>query len=155
MKMTRSECEKLKKELESKQKELSELQRFKGKVAVEQGDVWHDNFTFEHTEIHERGLICVISKLKSEIFNSEIVERTEMTTDTVDVESIVTLSMKYSSGEEEIFKVCISQEIKTDDIISISFEAPLTKSIFGKKVGFKGMFEVNGNVNKVEILKIE
>ena len=45
------EADKMLKEIENKEQELWNLRRYKGEAAENEGDVWHDNFAFEQTEI--------------------------------------------------------------------------------------------------------
>ena len=59
------------------EKDLAEVRMYKGKVAIYQGDNWHDNPELYQTELKEKYLMAKLHNLKQEFFQLEIIkERT-------------------------------------------------------------------------------
>ena len=67
MKITKEGKKDYIRQIEVKEKELKELRIRKGKESVEQGNVWHDNFDFEQTELQERNLMKLIEDMRKKL----------------------------------------------------------------------------------------
>lgn len=63
----------LERELDSLEQQLRDNRIYKNKIAVENGNVWHDNNDFEQCEIEERRLMKEISDMREKIFSAEII----------------------------------------------------------------------------------
>lgn len=144
-------------EIAEKEEELRQIGIYKGREAVEHGDVWHDNHSFEQAEIQERALIRTISDLKAKIQDIEIVEDIIKDSSIVNIGSEVEVELSFSEqqNDTERLTVIISGDYnnkKNDSYISIN--SPLAKAIMGKEVGFSGYYEVNASKIKVTVLSI-
>ena len=147
LKLTQKGYEEYLAEIAEKEEELRQIGIYKGREAVEHGDVWHDNHSFEQAEIQERALIRTISDLKAKIKDSSIVN--------IGSEVEVELSFSEQQNDTERLTVIISGDYnnkKNDSYISIN--SPLAKAIMGKEVGFSGYYEVNTSKIKVTVLNI-
>lgn len=155
LKLSRDGLEKLKQNLEEKKEELRKLGIYKASAAANEGDAWHDNFAFEQTEIQERALIHTINELQNEINNAEIIDDDSESNDKVQIDSKVTVSLRgYLDEEEETFSFILKGEFGTTGDGEVSINSPIGECIFGKKVGYEGMYTVNGNDFSVKILNV-
>lgn len=142
--------------IDKKRKELKELRKYKGSAYEEEGDGFHDNFTFEQAEIKERGLLREIADLKSKFDEAEIIDIKEKTNNAdgkVAIGSKVTVKLKFDGvEEEETYTITGGYGNMLKNIVSI--ESPLGKCLIDKTVGFEGSYTVNGNVTVVKIVEI-
>lgn len=89
------------KEIENKEQELWNLRRYKGEAAENEGDVWHDNFAFEQTEIEERMLIKQISEMREAYSNIEVVNEV-YNVEIVQLGNIVTVELIFEVDDREV-----------------------------------------------------
>ena len=61
------------KEIDKLEKELAKVRKYKGTVAIYQGDNWHDNPILYQTELKEVSLMAKIRNLKLELQNLEVI----------------------------------------------------------------------------------
>ena len=144
------------KEIESLKQKLNDLRIFKGSVAIHSGDAWHDNNDFEQSEIEERRILKQINDLSAEIASATIVEDTSCETDIVKFGSKVLI--KLSEDNEDIMEeiILFSDSDEASELMKVSANSPLGKTIYNQKVGFTGSYTVdNISVFTVKILKIE
>ena len=104
-----------KKQLDNLREQLIELQQYKGQVAINSGDAWHDNNDFEQTEIEERRLLTSIRMLEEEIESAELVNE-EIHQDYVALNSSVKLQLTFDDGEQEILDFVLI-DVSTDTVI--------------------------------------
>lgn len=155
LKLTQKGYEEFLSDIAKKEKELRQLGIYKGKEAVEHGDVWHDNHSFEQAEIKERALIRTISDMKSKLNNIEIIEEDSKDSSVVNIGSIVDVKLTFAEDDAENLKVTISGDYNSKkDSSVISVNSPLASCIMGKPVGFSGCYEVNSSKIKATILNI-
>lgn len=143
----------LERELVSLQERLTKVSKYKNKIAVENGDVWHDNNDFEQMEIEERRLIREIFEIKEKIKNAEIIEE-QSEFGKVYFGSIVTLIIS-GSDFSETETIIFSDSDEESIYYKVSANSPIGKAIFNQPVGYMGKYEVNGNKMKVEIINIK
>jgi len=156
LKLTKSGFEELNKELEFKKKELRKLGQYKSKAAENEGDVWHDNFAFEQTEIKERALNYEINKLQHQINTAEIIEYdSDADEGVIKVGSEIRVYMEYSDGDSEEDTFILTGEQGKFNENKVSINSPIGKCVLGKTVGFEGQYSVNGHSIKIKILKIK
>lgn len=62
------------KSIEKLEEDLAEVRRYKGEVAIHQGDNWHDNPILYQTELKETALMAQIRNLKEELYSFEIIK---------------------------------------------------------------------------------
>lgn len=142
-------------DIAKKEDELRQLGIYKGKEAVEHGDVWHDNHSFEQAEIQERALIRTISDMKSKLNSIEIIEEDSSNPSIVNIGSTVNVELTFSEDDTETLTVTISGDYNNKSNSSvISVNSPLACCIMGKSVGFSGYYEVNSLKIKATILNI-
>lgn len=75
------------KTMDKLEEELAEIRRYKGKVAIYQGDNWHDNPILYQTELKETALMAQIRNLREELCSLEIIK--ERNSDMIDLEDIL------------------------------------------------------------------
>ena len=63
------------KEIDKVEKELVDVQLYKGRIAIFQGDGWHDNPIFRETEVKEKHLIAKLRLMKNRLSELKIEER--------------------------------------------------------------------------------
>ena len=120
--------------------------------------MFHDNFGFEQAEIQERGVLKQIRDLKHEIETATIIETKNLNSDSVEVGSVVTLSVDYGDEDKEIIcgKLVALPKNSGLNQSQISLNSPIGKAIFTKKVGDEVSCTLpNGNKIKIVISKIE
>lgn len=156
LKLNSKGYEDYKSEIESKKKQLLELGKFKGEVAVECGDVWHDNHTFEQVEIQERALIRTINDMTENLKNAIIVDEEKIEKNSIDIDNIVTVLMNFvdSGDEAEEVTVKLVGTASPSNINEVTLNSPLGNAIYQKNIGDKASYEVNNSRIEVEILHI-
>lgn len=155
LKLTESGLRELKEELEKKKEELRKLGQYKGQAAENEGDVWHDNFAFEQTEIKERILISDIKNMQTQIETAEIIKNTsDSENNTVKVGSKIRVYLEYSEDDSEEDTFILTGGQGTTEGNKVSLNSPIGECILGKEVGFEGYYKVNGNTIKIKILEI-
>lgn len=75
------------KSIEKLEEDLAEVRRYKGDVAIHQGDNWHDNPILYQTELKETALMAQIRNLREELFSLEIIK--ERNSGMIDLEEIL------------------------------------------------------------------
>lgn len=75
------------KSIEKLEEDLAEVRRYKGDVAIHQGDNWHDNPILYQTELKETALMAQIRNLREELYSLEIIK--ERNSGMVDLEEIL------------------------------------------------------------------
>lgn len=140
-------------ELESLEKQLHENRIYKNKIAVDNGNVWHDNNDFEQCEIEERRLMKSISDIKEEIHKAEIIS-SKSCTDIVDYGAIVELQI---DGDDfsDYSTILFSDSDEESKYEKIFINSPVGSIIYQQKVGFTGQYSVNGNKLTVKILDVK
>ena len=140
-------------QLEDLRKQLIELQKYKGQVAIHSGDAWHDNNDFEQTEIEERRLIAFIRSLEQEIEDCELISD-ENEIGSVGLDSTVKLELFFEEDDTEIITVVLKDvSSKTSQTVA-TLNSPMGKAIFQKKVGEEGFYSSPGGKIKFKILDI-
>ena len=138
-------------ELEEK---LSKLRRFKGEVAVHEGNVWHDNFTFEQAENEERMLMREISNRYKLLAEAEIVEVGNSLG--VELNDIVSIELNTEYGVRNmIVKLVSTLSDKGDEIKEITLNSPMGQAIYQKEPNAAFSYSVNGRILTGTIMNIE
>lgn len=156
LKLTKEGVEELNKELELKKEELRKLGQYKSEAAENEGDVWHDNFAFEQTEIQERALNYEINRLHNQISTVEIIDdNSEKDEKIIKIDSKIRVRMEYSDGDTEIDTFILTGGKGKLNENKVSINSPFGECILGKEVGFEGQYSVNGNIIKIKVLEVE
>jgi transcription elongation GreA/GreB family factor len=147
------EIEELKNQYYSNSKEKSEAYE----VAV--GDGWHDNFGFEQAKRDEDRILGELRRRRADLRRIVIVEKQKNVDDVVELNDYVVLRLQYEDPsedeEEETFRLVGSQQGNLfSEICEITLNSPIGKTIYHKPVGYEGSFDVSGEKNKLEILRI-
>lgn len=152
MKLTKKEAEDLLKEIRRKEKELRNLRKYKGEAAENEGDVWHDNFAFEQTEIEERMLINHISEMQEIYRNIDIIEANS-TGGTVQLGNTVTVELTFEEDDKEILTFYITGG-SGDGKKTLSVSSPLGEMLLNNPEGYEGTYIINKHEIEFKILKI-
>ena len=149
--MTYEGVKKLEDELEYlkavKRKEITE----KIKVALGYGDL-SENSEYDEAKNEQAFTEGRILQLENMLKNSEVVDESEIPTDTVSVGSIVKVK-DYDFDEEVEYTIVGSAEADPMNF-RISNESPVGKGLIGKKVGDVVEVNVPDGVSKFEVLDI-
>ncbi|GAA0694096.1 MULTISPECIES: transcription elongation factor GreA [Clostridium] len=149
--MTYEGIKKLEDELEFlktvKRKEITE----KIKVALGYGDL-SENSEYDEAKNEQAFVEGRIIQLENMLKNASVIDESEISTDTVNIGSIVNVK-DYEFDEEVEYSIVGSAEA---DVMKnkISNESPVGKALMGKKVGDVVDVVVPGGVCKYEILGI-
>lgn len=149
--MTYEGVKKLENELEYlktvKRKEITE----KIKVALGYGDL-SENSEYDEAKNEQAFTEGRILQLENMLKNAEVVDESEIPTDTVSVGSIVKVK-DYDFDEEVEYTIVGSAEADPMNF-RISNESPVGKGLIGKKVGDVVEVNVPDGVSKFEVLDI-
>lgn len=149
--MTYEGVKKLEEELEYlktvKRKEITE----KIKVALGYGDL-SENSEYDEAKNEQAFTEGRILQLENMLKNAEVVDESEIPTDTVSVGSIVKVK-DYDFDEEVEYTIVGSAEADPMNF-RISNESPVGKGLIGKKVGDVVEVNVPDGVSKFEVLDI-
>ena len=149
--MTYEGVKKLEDELEYlkavKRKEITE----KIKVALGYGDL-SENSEYDEAKNEQAFTEGRIIQLENMLKNAEVVDESEIPTDTVSVGSIVKVK-DYDFDEEVEYTIVGSAEADPMNF-RISNESPVGKGLIGKKVGDVVEVNVPDGVSKFEVLDI-
>ena len=149
--MTYEGVKKLEDELEYlkavKRKEITE----KIKVALGYGDL-SENSEYDEAKNEQAFTEWRILQLENMLKNAEVVDESEIPTDTVSVGSIVKVK-DYDFDEEVEYTIVGSAEADPMNF-RISNESPVGKGLIGKKVGDVVEVNVPDGVSKFEVLDI-
>ncbi len=149
--MTYEGVKKLEDELEYlkavKRKEITE----KIKVALGYGDL-SENSEYDEAKNEQAFTVGRILQLENMLKNAEVVDESEIPTDTVSVGSIVKVK-DYDFDEEVEYTIVGSAEADPMNF-RISNESPVGKGLIGKKVGDVVEVNVPDGVSKFEVLDI-
>ena len=149
--MTYEGVKKLEDELEYlkavKRKEITE----KLKVALGYGDL-SENSEYDEAKNEQAFTEGRILQLENMLKNAEVVDESEIPTDTVSVGSIVKVK-DYDFDEEVEYTIVGSAEADPMNF-RISNESPVGKGLIGKKVGDVVEVNVPDGVSKFEVLDI-
>ena len=149
--MTYEGVKKLEEELEYlktvKRKEITE----KIKVALGYGDL-SENSEYDEAKNDQAFTEGRILQLENMLKNAEVVDESEIPTDTVSVGSIVKVK-DYDFDEEVEYTIVGSAEADPMNF-RISNESPVGKGLIGKKVGDVVEVNVPDGVSKFEVLDI-
>lgn len=92
------------KEIEKLEEELTIIRKYKGDVAIHQGDNWHDNPILYQTELKETALMAQIKNLKDKLLTFEIIS--DRSDDMIDVDDILHPNLvKNSFVSDDIQKI--------------------------------------------------
>ena len=141
-------------EISKIEKELDDIRHYKGKVAIFQGDGWHDNPTLYQTEMQERGLMRRLLDMKEKLKNIKIVDKIEddLIVDIGDTVNIA-ISPFNEEPEEMIIKLVGHDGNMRSDISEVSINSPLGTSIYKKKIGESSGYRVGDRQFSVKILE--
>ncbi len=146
--LTAEELEKLKKELNYlktvEMRKVAELIRH----TASQGDL-SENAAYDDAKERQGFLQGKILELEGKISSAEIVEKKK--TGKVEIGSVVLI---FLDGKKEKFEIVGAgqTDLKKD---KLSYESPIGKAIFGRKIGDKIKIKIGENEVNCEILKIE
>lgn len=157
--VTKEGFEELKKKQKEVEKKLEKLLLTKQEVAIQCGDLWHDNPMLYNLESEERSLRHRLKEISEKIFSAVIIEEKKdkrennnKKEDTVKIGSCVNLQME--NGETKEF-VILDPELSDPQKGIISYASPLGKAILGFRVNDVVEYSVGQNKFRVKILSIE
>ena len=145
----------MEKELEKLKGKLNELRIFKGSIAIHSGDAWHDNNDFEQCEIEERALLKQISNLSSEIASATIIEDDNSNSNIVSYNAKVLIKLSRNGKDLPEHTILFSDSDEPSEFRKVSANSPLGNAIYQKEEGYTATYNLDSNVFKVKILKIE
>ena len=102
--------------------ELAKVRRYKGDVAIYQGDNWHDNPILYQTELKESALMAKINELRTELYSCEVIK--ERNSDMISLDEILHPTFNFSDN--------LTDEIKKDVESKYNYiiNYPINKKIY-------------------------
>ncbi len=139
--------------IEKLELELAEVRKYKGEVAIFQGDTWHDNPDLDYTEAKEKRLMFRIAKMKNNLNNIEIIEKSSNSS----VVSIGdTLRIMIDDGiliEELIIELVSDISDISDDVNLVSVNSILGQAILNLEIGETTEYTALNSIIRVKILE--
>jgi len=120
--------------------------------ARDKGDL-SENAEYEAAKEFHAKVINKITKLKEKIRQSEIINQSHLSTDSVNMLSTVEIR-NHKIGKTQIWKLVSENEIDTKNG-KISFNSPIGSALIGHKVGEVVEVSVPSGSMKLEILSIK
>lgn len=119
------------------EEELAEVRMYKGKVAIYQGDNWHDNPELYQTELKEKYLMTKLHNLRQEFFQYEIIkERTNEMISEIEILNPNLIEEGISSEKKEkiinIHNKIIKGDLNTNQYITSADKDMLKKLMLYK-----------------------
>lgn len=148
--MTPADVEHLSRYLEDLEKQLGELQLFKGEEAVFAGDQWHDNPVLYRVESDERALIRQIAELRYRLKNVDVIDPGGKSRE-VTVGSVVRL--EFDDGRVRDLQVC-GTAVKRPSGQFVSAMSPLGQSLVGARAGDERIYYVGAQAKTVKIVDV-
>ena len=153
LKMDRKGYENYQSKIEKLELELAEVRKYKGEVAIFQGDTWHDNPDLDYTEAKEKRLMFRIAKMKNNLNNIEIIEKSS-NSNVVCIGD--TLKIIIDDGiliEELIIELVSDVSDISDDVNQVSVNSLLGQAILNVEVGETTEYTALNSIIKVKILE--
>ena len=116
------------------EEELSEIRKYKGEVAIYQGDNWHDNPILYQTELKEKSLMVRIREMREEIYSLKIVK--ERDSSMLSVDNILHPDLLKN---EELTK---EQRKRIQEKQNYIIKSPVNNNIFVDAISNSGMDSV-------------
>lgn len=120
--------------------------------ARDKGDL-SENAEYDAAKEAQGLLEAKISQLKSVLSNARIIDESQLSTDTVQILSKVTIKNKKTEMQMTYTLVSDSEANLKENKISVN--TPIAKGLIGKKVGDIAEIEVPGGTMYFQILNIE
>ena len=118
------------------------------------GDGWHDNFAYESAIQKENALLYQYHQKLEGLNKIEIIENTGKK-DRVEIGSIVEIQFDNESNTE-LYKITGNTVSGSeDDIICITINSPLGKSIYKKKKEDSFSYEIDSSIISGKIIEIK
>ena len=153
--VSKAGLESMHRQLEDLKADLSKLQQFKGREAINSGNAWHDNNDFEQCEIEERRLITRIHELSEQIASATVIDGEITNANVVNYGDLVTLQISIGDEKDPEEKLLISDSDEPSEFGKISLNSPICKAIYHQPEGATVDYVAAGNHLQVHILKIE
>lgn len=141
------------KKIEQLEKELADVRKYKGEVAIFQGDTWHDNPELEYTEAKEKRLMFRIFKMKNNLKNIEIIENSNNPNKVCIGDTLKILFIDNGIVEEMVITLVSDISDINDDLNQVSVNSLLGQKILDKKIGETVEYSNKNSNIKVKILE--
>ena len=144
--------ERLREDIRKAEEKLRTIQRFKGEIAIHQGDNWHDNPTLYQAEMQEKMAIHELNNLNSKLDLVEIILPERTGKNVVHLGSNVTVSIRFDDEEEIInFNLITGSPV---DSTEVSIYSPLGDAVLGKTINDEFTNSVNKNEITAKVLNV-
>lgn len=99
------------KSIEKLEEDLAKVRKYKGEVAIYQGDNWHDNPILYQTELKETALMAQIRNLRGKLLSLEIIK--ERNSGMIDLEEILNpdILKDLDLSDEKIIQIKAKQDL--------------------------------------------
>lgn len=153
--MTRDGFAILQRRLDEAEGELAKIQKYKGDVAIHQGDHWHDNPALYETENVERRAFKKVAELRRRLDDAEVVDVEPREDGVVGFGS--TVEVEIDGQTARTLRVLGSAEADLKQGI-ISIKSPIGAALVGAREGERRTYSVpasgRGREISVHVLKI-
>lgn len=150
--LTKRGAEELREKLKKLESKYEEISRTKTEVAVQCGDLWHDNPAFEDLEMQQNVLMRQIEEVKK-FLKSAVVDEGSDSRGALRVNLGSRVEIEFEDGSVKEIIVCdpVSSDPNNG---KISYLSPLGKVIMGAAVGELRTYRAGGGSKEVSIKKI-
>lgn len=141
------------KKIEQLENEVADVRKYKGEVAIFQGDTWHDNPELEYTEAKEKRLMFRIAKMKNNLKNIEIIEKNDNPNIVCIGDKLRIIITEDNESEEMIIELVSDVSDLNSNVNQVSINSLLGQAILDKEIGKLVEYISNNQCIKVKILE--
>ena len=140
--------QKMEEEIKNIEKQIDDIRMYKGKVAIYQGDNWHDNPELYQTESKENSLLRRLGELRTQLSNAEIIDKKDQQDEKINIGDVVDLKIIISESISQNLTVRLvgGTADLNSDIREASINSPMGKAIYQKVIGEEITYNVNGRI---------
>lgn len=141
------------KKIEQLESELADVRKYKGEVAIFQGDTWHDNPDLDYTEAKEKRLMFRIAKMKNNLKNIEIIEKNDNPSIVCIGDKLRITIIEGNESEEMIIELVSDISDLSRNVNQVSINSLLGQAILDKEIGEMVEYASENECIKVKILE--
>lgn len=146
-------AKKIKQKIREYQKKLKNLSASKAEIAVSGGDLWHDNPAFEEVERLQKLYQQLIAEMRFQLVHSRVVSNKKSESELKCVRIGSKLKIRHVDGSLKTIFIVGSGEGDPGNA-KVAYDSPLGSFLIGKKLGFRGHFEINGQKDIITVMEI-
>ncbi len=147
-------------DIHKQEERLAKLRKFKGEVAIYEGDAWHDNFTFEQTEAEERMLMADIANRYEKLSKATVVESSAGLG--IGINDLVNITITIGTRVKEMHILIVSYKDQNEDTVvseipikQVTLDSPLGRALYQKEEGEDFSYSVGEKRIEGKIISVD